>query len=35
MMLLAVPLCILYELTLVATWFTERARRRTVDPANA
>ncbi len=32
MLLLAVPLCILYELTLIATWFTERKRRRvTVD----
>ena len=28
MLLLAVPLFILYELTLVATWFTERARRK-------
>ncbi len=28
MLLLAVPLCILYELTLIATWFTERARRK-------
>lgn len=28
MMLLAIPLCILYELTLIATWFTERARRK-------
>lgn len=27
MLLLAVPLCILYELTIVAAWFTERARR--------
>lgn len=33
MMLLAVPLCVLYELTLVATWFT--ARRRTRDEAVA
>jgi sec-independent protein translocase protein TatC len=34
MLLLAIPLCILYELTLVATWFTERARRkRQPDPA--
>ena len=31
MMLLAVPLCILYELTLVATWFTERRRARAVE----
>lgn len=29
MLLLAVPLCLLYELTIVATWFTERARRKT------
>jgi len=28
MMLLAIPLCILYELTLIATWFTERKRAR-------
>ncbi len=28
MLLLAIPLCILYELTLIATWFTERARRK-------
>lgn len=27
MLLLAIPLCILYELTLVATWFTERKRK--------
>ncbi len=27
-LLLAIPLCILYELTLVATWFTERKRGR-------
>jgi sec-independent protein translocase protein TatC len=33
MMLLAVPLCILYELTLIATWFTERSRRKAVDQA--
>lgn len=29
MLLLAIPLCILYELTLVATWFTERKRKAT------
>ena len=29
-LLLAVPLCILYELTLVATWFTQRRRQRAV-----
>ncbi len=28
MMLLAVPLCILYELTLIATWFTQRRREK-------
>lgn len=28
MLLLAVPLCFLYELTIIATWFTERARRK-------
>jgi sec-independent protein translocase protein TatC len=33
MLLLAVPLCILYELTLIATWFTERSRRKMVDQA--
>jgi sec-independent protein translocase protein TatC len=27
-LMLAVPLCILYELTLIATWFTERKRAR-------
>ncbi len=31
MLLLAVPLCILYELTLIATWFTERSRRKAVE----
>ena len=31
MMLLAVPLCILYELTLIATWFTARRRAATAD----
>ena len=30
MLLLAVPLCILYELTLVATWFTARRRAREI-----
>ena len=28
MLLLALPLCILYELTIVATWFTQRKRAR-------
>ena len=27
-LLLAVPLCLLYELTLIATWFTQRKRKR-------
>ena len=27
-LLLAVPLCLLYELTLIATWFTQRRRKR-------
>lgn len=27
-LLLAVPLCLLYELTLIATWFTQRRRQR-------
>jgi len=27
-LLLAIPLCVLYELTLIATWFTERSRRK-------
>ena len=31
MLLLAVPLCILYELTLIATWFTERKRKRVAE----
>lgn len=35
MLLLAIPLCILYELTIVATWFTERARRKRSDEALA
>jgi sec-independent protein translocase protein TatC len=35
MLLLAIPLCILYELTLIATWFTQRRREREAakDPA--
>lgn len=33
-LLLAIPLVILYELTLIATWFTERSRRK-VPPAAA
>jgi sec-independent protein translocase protein TatC len=27
-LLLAIPLCLLYELTLIATWFTQRRRKR-------
>jgi sec-independent protein translocase protein TatC len=34
MLLLAIPLCILYELTLVATWFTQRKREREAAAAN-
>ena len=30
-LLLAVPLCLLYELTLIATWFTQRRRKRGAD----
>ena len=30
-LLLAVPLCLLYELTLIATWFTQRRRKREAD----
>lgn len=30
MLLLAIPLCVLYEITLIATRFTERARRKRV-----
>jgi len=30
-LLLAVPLCLLYELTLIATWFTQRRRARTAE----
>lgn len=30
-LLLAVPLCLLYELTLIATWFTQRKRARTAE----
>ena len=33
MLLLAIPLCILYELTLIATWFTERSRRKQAEAA--
>ena len=30
-LLLAIPLCLLYELTLIATWFTQRRRKRAAD----
>lgn len=32
-LLLAVPLCLLYELALVAIWFTEKRRKKVVEPA--
>ena len=32
-LLLAVPLCLLYELALIAIWFTEKRRKRQVEPA--
>lgn len=31
-LLLAIPLCILYEFTLIATWFTEKRRGRAAEP---
>jgi sec-independent protein translocase protein TatC len=34
-LLLAIPLCILYELTLVATWFTQRRRKREAEAETA
>lgn len=34
-LLLAVPLILLYELALIAIWFTERKRRRQASPAEA
>ena len=33
MLLLAIPLCILYELTLITMWFTARRRKASLDPA--
>jgi sec-independent protein translocase protein TatC len=33
-LLLAIPLCLLYELTLIATWFTQR-RRKKIEEAEA
>lgn len=33
MLLLAIPLCILYELTIIAIWFSERGRKKTKQPA--
>ncbi len=35
MLLLAVPLCLLYELALIAIWFTERKRAREAESAAA
>ncbi|MGN6122293.1 MAG: twin-arginine translocase subunit TatC [Sphingomonas oligoaromativorans] len=35
MLLLAVPLCLLYELALIAIWFTERKRAREAESATA
>ncbi|NIJ33824.1 twin-arginine translocase subunit TatC [Sphingomonas oligoaromativorans] len=35
MLLLAVPLCLLYELALIAIWFTERKRAREAEGATA
>ncbi|MGZ8298632.1 MAG: twin-arginine translocase subunit TatC, partial [Allosphingosinicella sp.] len=32
MLLLAVPLCILYEISLIGIWFTERRRSRRDQP---
>ena len=32
-LLLAVPLCLLYELALIAIWFTEKRRKKVVEPA--
>ncbi|MFM9976745.1 MAG: twin-arginine translocase subunit TatC [Sphingomonadaceae bacterium] len=34
-LLLAIPLCLLYELTLIATWFTEKRRKRVREAAEA
>jgi len=32
-LLLAIPLCLLYELALIAIWFTEKRRKKVVEPA--
>jgi sec-independent protein translocase protein TatC len=34
-LLLAVPLCLLYELALIAIWFTEKRRKKIVEPESA
>ena len=34
-LLLAVPLCLLYELALIAIWFTEKRRKKVVEPESA
>lgn len=34
-LLLAVPLCLLYELALIAIWFTEKRRRKIMEPESA
>jgi sec-independent protein translocase protein TatC len=34
-LLLAVPLCLLYELTLIATWFTQRRRAKSTEAADS
>jgi sec-independent protein translocase protein TatC len=34
-LLLAIPLCLLYELALIAIWFTEKRRKKTVEPEGA
>jgi sec-independent protein translocase protein TatC len=34
-LLLAIPLCLLYELALIAIWFTEKRRKKTVEPEAA
>jgi sec-independent protein translocase protein TatC len=34
-LLLAVPLCLLYELALIAIWFTEKRRKKVVEPEAA
>jgi sec-independent protein translocase protein TatC len=34
-LLLAVPLCLLYELALIAIWFTEKRRKKIAEPESA